>query len=46
LTLKAPNRPDSSGLLTVSLDGKTLTSEAGTVREGRPMHSKQFFSRE
>ena len=46
LTLKAPNRPDSSGLLTVSPDGKTLTSEAGTMREGRPMHSKQLFSRE
>src|SRR5271163_1055508 len=26
-TLKGPNRPDSSGKLTVSADGKTLTSE-------------------
>jgi hypothetical protein len=46
LTLKAPNRPDSSGLLTISPDGKTLTSEAGTMREGRPTHSKQLFLRE
>ena len=46
LTLKAPNRPDSSGMLTVSADGKTLTSEAGSVRAGRPTHSKQLFSRE
>ncbi len=45
LTLKAPNRPDSSGMLTVSPDGKTLTSEAGTVREGKPTHSRQLFSR-
>ncbi len=46
LTLKAPNRPDSSGMLTVSPDGKTLTSEAGAVRAGKPMHSRQLFSRE
>jgi hypothetical protein len=45
LTMKGPNRPDSSGTLTVSPDGKTLTSEADTVQAGRRMHSKQLFSR-
>jgi len=48
LILKGPNRPDSSGRLTVSSDGKTLTSETDTVRGGqggRSMHSKQLFSR-
>jgi hypothetical protein len=46
LTLKGPNRPDSSGLLTVSPDGKTMTSEADTVQSGRSMHSRQIFSRD
>lgn len=48
LTLKGPNRPDSSGKLVVSPDGKTLTSETDTVQGGpggRSMHSKQLFSR-
>ena len=45
LVLKGPNRPDSSGKLTVSSDGKTLTSEADTMQAGRAVHSKQFFSR-
>jgi hypothetical protein len=45
LTLKGPNRPNSSGLLTVSTDGKTLISEADTIRQGRPVRSKQTFSR-
>ena len=48
LTLKGPNRPDSSGKLTVSPDGKTLTSETDTVQagpSGRSIHSKQLFSR-
>jgi hypothetical protein len=48
LILKGPNRPDSSGKLTVSPDGKTLTSETDTVQGGqggRSMHSKQLFSR-
>jgi len=48
LVLKGPNRPDSSGKLTVSADGKTLTSEQDTVAAGpagRSMHSKQVFSR-
>lgn len=48
LTLKGPNRPDSSGKLTVSPDGKTLTSEQDTTQggpSGRSIHSKQIFSR-
>jgi hypothetical protein len=48
LVLKGPNRPDSSGKLTVSPDGKTLTSESDTVQaggSGRSIHSKQLFSR-
>jgi hypothetical protein len=48
LILKGPNRPDSSGKLTVSPDGKTLTSETDTVQGGqggRSMHSRQLFSR-
>jgi hypothetical protein len=48
VVLKGPNHPDSSGKLTVSPDGKTLTSEQDTVQvgpSGRPMHSKQSFSR-
>jgi hypothetical protein len=47
-TLKGPNRPDSFGKLTVSSDGKTLSSETDTVQGGpggRSMHSKQLFSR-
>src|SRR5271169_5878685 len=35
LVLKGPNRPDSSGKLTVSPDGKTLTSETDTAQAGR-----------
>jgi hypothetical protein len=48
LILKGPNRPDSSGKLTVSPDGKTLASESDTVQaggSGRSIHSKQLFSR-
>ena len=48
LILKGPNRPDSSGKLTVSPDGKTLSSEQDTVPgdpTARSMHSKQIFSR-
>jgi hypothetical protein len=44
--LKGANRPSSSGKLTVSPDGKTLTSEADTVKTGVSVHSKQFFSRD
>jgi hypothetical protein len=48
LIMKGPNRPDSSGKLTVSPDGKNLTTESDTVQggpSGRQMHSKQFFTR-
>lgn len=48
VTLKGANRPDSSGRLTVSADGKTLTSEQDTAPSGpsgRSIHSKQIFSR-
>jgi hypothetical protein len=48
LILKGPNHPDSSGKLTVSPDGKTLTSETDTVQvgpSGRSIHSRQTFSR-
>ncbi len=48
VTLKGPNRPDSSGKLTVSADGKTLTSEQDTAPggpSGRSIHSRQLFSR-
>jgi hypothetical protein len=45
LALKGPNRPDSSGKLTVSADGKSLTSEAESTQTGRTVHSKQVFSR-
>lgn len=48
IVLRGPNRPDSSGKLTVSPDGKTLTSEQDTLQgspTGRSIHSKQLFSR-
>jgi len=46
VVLKGPNRPDSAGKLTVSADGKTLTSESDTTKAGgRAVHSKQLFSR-
>ena len=43
--LKGPNRPDSTGKLTVSPDGKTLISETDAVQGGRSIHTKQTFSR-
>jgi hypothetical protein len=45
LALKGPNRPDSSGKLTVSPDGKSLISEAESKQGARTVHSKQVFSR-
>jgi hypothetical protein len=48
VVMKGPNRPDSSGKLIVSPDGKTLTSEQDTMPagvSGRAIHSKQLFSR-
>jgi hypothetical protein len=45
LMLKGPSRPETSGKLTVSGDGKTLTSESDAVQAGRPAHLMQVFSR-
>jgi hypothetical protein len=45
MVLKSPNHPDSDGKLTISADGKTLTSEAESQQGGRTLHSKQTFSR-
>jgi hypothetical protein len=45
ILMKAPHRPDSSGKLTVSPDGKTLISEADSLRAGESTRSKQFFTR-
>lgn len=45
MVLKSPNHPDSDGKLTISPDGKTLTSEAESQQGGRTVHSKQTFSR-
>ena len=48
VVMKGPNRPDSSGRLTVSADGKTLTSEQDVMQagpSGRSIHSRQLFSR-
>jgi WD40 repeat protein len=46
LILKGNNHPESSGLLTVSSDGKTLTSEAESVQSGHDSRLVQTFSRE
>jgi len=48
VVMKGPNRPDSSGKLIVSTDGRTLISEQNTMQggpTGRSIHSKQLFSR-
>ncbi len=45
LVLKGPNRPPSNALITVSPDGKTLTSESDAVQAGHAIHSKQVFNR-
>lgn len=45
LSMRAPNRPDSNGKLTVSADGKVLTSEADSMQGGRAVHSRQTYSR-
>jgi hypothetical protein len=46
VTMKGHDRPDSQGTLTISADGKTLTSEADAVQSGRSIHSKQTFARD
>jgi hypothetical protein len=45
LTIRGPNRPVSNGTLTVSADGKTLTSESDSADTTRPAHVTQTFSR-
>jgi hypothetical protein len=45
LTIRGPNRPASTGTLTVSPDGKTLTSESSSNDAVQPVHVKQLFSR-
>lgn len=45
LALKGLNRPETSGALTVSPDGKTLTSETDTVVGDHSAHLVQSFSR-
>jgi hypothetical protein len=46
LTLRGENRPESTGRLTVSPDGKTLTSEADSIQAGHNNHLVQTFTRE
>ena len=45
LLLKGENRPETTGILTVSADGKTLTSETDTSMADRSAHLVQSFSR-
>lgn len=45
LVLKGVNRPDSNGKLTISADGKKLTSETDATQAGRAVHSLQLFLR-
>jgi len=45
LILKGANRPESSGQLTVSPDGKTLTSESEASHDGHSYRLVQLFSR-
>ena len=44
LVMKGPNKPDILGQLTVSADGKTLTSESDSNQDGHPIHAVQRFS--
>lgn len=45
LVLSGANRPQTSGKLTVSADGKSLTSESDGMQAGRPVHLLQQFMR-
>jgi hypothetical protein len=45
LTIRGLNRPVSNGTLTVSADGKTLTSESDSADTSHPAHVTQSFSR-
>ncbi len=45
--LEGPRRPTSSGKMTVSKDGKTLTSEADAIAPGGDkLHTVQIFERQ
>jgi hypothetical protein len=44
-TLMGANRPQTSGTLTVSADGKSLTCESDAMQGGRNVHLMQMFSR-
>jgi len=44
-TLSGPNRPPTSGKLTVSTDAKHLTSESEGEQNGRSVHVVQQFER-
>ena len=47
LSLEGPNRPTSAGKLSVSADGKTLTSESDAVAAGgTKTHTVQIFERQ
>ena len=45
LTMKGPNKPETQGKISISADGKTLTSESDATQSGRTVHSKQVFTR-
>ena len=45
--LEGPNRPSAAGTMTVSADGKTLTSDSEASVPGKgPTHTHQVFARE
>jgi hypothetical protein len=46
LVLKGDNRPEGAGSLTVSPDGKTLTSESDATQAGHQAHLVQWFTRQ
>lgn len=48
IVIAGPNRPTASGTMTVSADGKTLTSESEATPRGQsaPVHTVQVFSRQ
>ena len=47
VVLEGPNRPSAIGKMTVSADGKTLTSDSDANVPGKgPIHTHQIFSRQ
>ena len=44
-TLEGQNRPQTSGKLTVSADGKSLISESDGTQAGKSVHLRQRFGR-